>query len=287
MTEDALTQDATTGRPSLRMPILRFRDGRMSGSSDLVSGEEPLEIRLEGERVAITMRTPTPGQDAELALGFLLGEAIVEPGQIARVSECRADAGDGGIADVRLWPGIRPAAGWQRSFYATSSCGVCGKAGIDALRVAADPIAEGAELAGAMLPALPDTLRSAQRVFDRTGGLHAAALFDTQGHLLIVREDVGRHNAVDKAVGRAAMDGLLPLSEHVLLVSGRASFEIVQKALLAGIPIVAAVSAPSTLAVQLAIESNMTLVGFLREGSFNVYAGAHRITGAESDSRPA
>ena len=287
MTEDALTQDATTGRPSVRMPILRFRDGRMTGSSDLVAGEEPLEIRLEGERVAVTMRTPTPGQDAELALGFLLGEAIVEPGQVARVSECRADAGDGGIADVRLWPGIRPAPGWQRSFYATSSCGVCGKAGIDALRVAADPIANGVELAGVMLPALPDTLRSAQRVFDRTGGLHAAALFDTQGRLLIAREDVGRHNAVDKAVGRAAMDGLLPLSEHLLLVSGRASFEIVQKALLAGIPIVAAVSAPSTLAVQLAIESNMTLVGFLREGSFNVYSGAHRIIGAESDSQPA
>ena len=274
MTEDALTQDATTGRPSVRMPILRFRDGRMSGSSDLVAGEEPLEIRLEGERVAVTMRTPTPGQDAELALGFLLGEAIVEPGQVARVSECRADAGDGGIADVRLWPGIRPAAGWQRSFYATSSCGVCGKAGIDALRVAADPLADGAELAGGMLPALPDTLalgparvRSHRRAARRRPVRHA-------GTLLIVREDVGRHNAVDKAVGRAAMDGLLPLSEHVLLVSGRASFEIVQKALLAGIPIVAAVSAPSTLAVQLASESNMTLVGFLREGSFNVYAGS-------------
>jgi FdhD protein len=286
MTEE-LTQNVTTGRPSVRMPILRFRDGRPSGGSDLVAGEEPLEIRLEGERAAVTMRTPTPGQDAELALGFLLGEAIVQPDQVARVSECRADAGDGGIADVRLWPGVRPAGGWQRSFYATSSCGVCGKAGIDAVRVAADPVADGPELAGGILPALPDTLRSAQRVFDRTGGLHAAALFDTQGRLLIAREDVGRHNAVDKTIGRAAMDGLLPLSEHVLLVSGRASFEILQKALLAGIPIVAAVSAPSTLAVQLANESNMTLVGFLREESFNVYAGAHRITGAESDSQPA
>jgi FdhD protein len=286
MTEE-LTQNVTTGRPSVRMPILRFRDGRPSGGSDLVAGEEPLEIRLEGERVAVTMRTPTPGQDAELALGFLLGEAIVEPGQVARVSECRSGEGDGGIADVRLWPGVRPAAGWQRSFYATSSCGVCGKAGIDALRIAAGPVTDGPELAASMLPMLPAALRSAQRVFDRTGGLHAAALFDARGRLLIAREDVGRHNAVDKAIGRAAMDGRLPLSEHVLLVSGRASFEIVQKALLAGIPIVAAVSAPSTLAVELANESNMTLVGFLREGSFNVYAGAPRITGADSDPRAA
>jgi FdhD protein len=269
---------ATGGRPAERLPIVRFRDGRAGRGSDLVVGEEPLEVRLEGEPVAVTMRTPTPGQDTELAVGFLVGEAIVEPEQVARVSECRTDDGDGGIADVRLWPGARPAPGWQRSFYTTSSCGICGKASIDAVRVAAGPVPEGPEIAPDVLSALPGELRAAQRVFDRTGGLHAAGVFDAAGRLLIVREDVGRHNAVDKAVGRAAMDGLTPLSDHVLLVSGRASFEIVQKALLAGIPIVAAVSAPSTLAVRLAKESNMTLVGFVRDGGFNAYAGSARIT---------
>jgi FdhD protein len=269
---------ATGGRPAERLPIVRYRDGRATRGTDLVAGEEPLEVRLEGDSVAVTMRTPTPGQDAELAIGFLIGEGIVTPGQVARVSECRADDGDGGIADVRLWPDAQPAAGWQRSFYATSSCGICGKASIDAVRVAAEPVSEGPEIAASLLSALPEHLRPAQRVFDRTGGLHAAGLFDATGRLLIVREDVGRHNAVDKAVGRAAMDGLLPLSASLLLVSGRTSFEIVQKALLAGIPIVAAVSAPSTLAIRLAKESDMTLVGFVRGGSFNVYAGNGRIT---------
>jgi FdhD protein len=247
-----------------------------------VAGEEPLEIRLEGEPVAVTMRTPTPGHDAELAIGFLLGEAIVAADQIARVRECRSGDAEGGIADVWLRPGARPAHGWQqdrqRSLYATSSCGVCGKASIDAVRLAADPVADGPAIASEVLTALPGALRSAQRIFDRTGGLHAAGVFESSGRVLIAREDVGRHNAVDKAIGRAAMDGLVPLSDHVLLVSGRASFEIVQKALLAGVPIVAAVSAPSTLAIGLARDSNMTLAGFLREGGFNVYAGAERIT---------
>jgi FdhD protein len=262
------------------VPIVRHRDGRVSPGSDLVAGEEPLEIRLEGEPVAVTMRTPTPGHDAELAIGFLLGEAIVTPEQVARVSECRSGDADGGIADVRLWPGAHPAPGWQRdrrTLYTTSSCGVCGKASIDAVRLVAEPVADGPVVAAGVLAELPAALRAAQRIFDRTGGLHAAGLFDPSGRVLIAREDVGRHNAVDKAIGRAAMDGLVPLSSQVLLVSGRASFEIVQKALLAGVPIVAAVSAPSTLATSLARESNMTLAGFLREGGFNVYAGAERI----------
>jgi FdhD protein len=268
---------AGTGRPTERLPVVRFRDGRASGGSDELAGEEPLEVRLDGEPVAVTMRTPTPGQDAELALGFLIGEAIVKPDQVARIRECTSESSEGGVADVRLWPGSPPAPGWQRSFYATSSCGVCGKASIDAVRVAAEPLAAGPEVAADVLADLPGALRAAQRVFDRTGGLHAAGLFDPGGELLIAREDVGRHNAVDKAIGRAAMDGLLPLAEHVLLVSGRASFEIVQKALVAGVPIVAAVSAPSTLAAQLARESNMTLVGFVRDGGFNVYAGSERV----------
>ncbi len=263
------------------MPVLRFRDGRVSRGSDVVAGEEPLEVRLEGEPVAVTMRTPTPGHDAELAIGFLLGEGIVTADQVARVSECRSGEADGGVADVRLWPGEHAAPGWQedrqRSLYATSSCGVCGKASIDAVRLAAKPVADGPAVEPEVLTRLPDALRSVQRIFDRTGGLHAAGLFDPTGHKLIAREDVGRHNAVDKAIGRAAMDGLVPLSSHILLVSGRASFEIVQKALLASVPIVAAVSAPSTLATSLAGESNMTLVGFLREGGFNVYAGVERI----------
>jgi FdhD protein len=277
------TRDTTAGRPTERLPVARYRDGEVSRGSDLLAGEEPLEIRLDGERVAVTMRTPTPGQDAELALGFLLGEGIVTPDQVARISECRSGEPDGGVADVQLWPGAAPAAGWQeradRNFYATSSCGICGKASIDAVRLAAHPVADGPEISPAVLSELPGALRSAQRVFDRTGGLHAAAVFDPCGEVLIAREDVGRHNAVDKAVGRAGMDSLLPLSSHVLLVSGRASFEIVQKALLAGVPIVAAVSAPSTLAAGLARESNMTLVGFLRDRGFNVYAGAERIAG--------
>jgi FdhD protein len=276
--EEALGRaERAGGRPSERAAILRVRDGTAVGASDLLATEEPLEIRLAGEQVAVTMRTPFPGQDAELALGFLLGEAIIEPDDVARISECRAPEGDGGVVDVLLRPGARPAAGWQRRFYATSSCGICGKASIEAVRLSAPALPDGPTIAGRTLAELPSGLLAGQSVFDRTGGLHAAALFDTSGRLEIVREDVGRHNAVDKLVGRAAMDRRLALSQHVLMVSGRASFEIVQKALLAGIPIVAAVSAPSSLAVRLARESNMTLVGFLRDGGFNVYARAERV----------
>jgi FdhD protein len=266
-------------RPATDVSVVRVRAGALERGSDAVAGEEPLEMRLGGERVAITMRTPVPGQDAELALGFLLGEGIVAADQVGRISECRADSGDGGVADVTLRPGAHPANGWQRDFYATSACGICGKQSIDAVRASTAPVPDGPEITSATLSSLPDALRAKQRVFDRTGGLHAAALFTAGGDLLSVREDVGRHNAVDKLVGRAAMDRLLPLNDHVLMVSGRVSFEIVQKALAAGFPIVAAVSAPSSLAVQLAGESNMTLVGFLRADGFNVYAGAERITG--------
>jgi FdhD protein len=266
-------------RPIERFRVVRIRDGLASEGPDLLAAEEPLEIRLGGERVAVTMRTP--GNDTELAVGFLVGEAIVRPEHVDSVRECRSEEGDGGVVDVRLRYRASPSAGWQRNFYATSSCGVCGKASIEAVRVAAGHVADGPEVTAAVVAALPDGLRAAQRVFDRTGGLHAAGLFTSGGDLLTLREDVGRHNAVDKVVGRAALDHTLPLSEHVLLVSGRASFEITQKALVAGIPVVAAVSAPSTLAVRLAKETNMTLVGFLRAGGFNVYAGPERITGLE------
>jgi FdhD protein len=269
--------DRTGNVPAVRRRVVRVRDGRAQELPDFLAAEEPLEVRLGGEQVAVTMRTP--GHDTELAVGFLVGEGIVRPEDVAGVAECRSDEGDGGVADVRLRPGATASGGWQRNFYATSSCGVCGKASIDAVRVAAGPVADGPTVVMDVLRSLPDRLREAQRVFDRTGGLHAAGLFTPDGELVTLREDVGRHNAVDKVVGRHALEGDLPLGGRVLMVSGRASFEIVQKAVVAGIPMVAAVSAPSTLAVDLAAESNATLVGFLRAGGFNVYAGRERIAG--------
>jgi FdhD protein len=279
LAEAAERAERAGGRPSEGVIVTRVSERGVERASDLVAAEEPLEIRLDGARVAVTMRTPSPGQDAELAVGFLVGEAIVAAGDIAGVNECRSPDEDGGIADVRLRPGASARGGWQRSFYATSSCGICGKASIDAVRVASEPVGDGPSVEPDVLSSLPATLRSEQAVFDRTGGLHAAGLFDDRGNLLLLREDVGRHNAIDKLVGRAAMEGLLPVAAGILVVSGRASFEIVQKAVMAGIPIVAAVSAPSSLAVRLAVESNQTLIGFLRGRAFNIYAGAERISG--------
>ena len=273
----ATTEERAGGRPTERTRVVRVRDGVRSEIPDVLAAEEPLEIRLNGEPVAVTMRTP--GHDTELAVGFLLGEGIVQPRQIANVMECRPDEGDGGIADVKLGAGETASGGWQRNFYATSSCGVCGKTSIDAVRVAAGAVPDGPAVDREVLQGLPETLRAAQRVFDRTGGLHAAGLFTPNGELEVLREDVGRHNAVDKVVGRSSLDERLPLNDRVLLVSGRVSFEIVQKALVAGIPFLAAISAPSTLAVRLARETNMTVVGFLRPGGFNVYAGPERAAG--------
>src|SRR3954447_2268716 len=264
------------GGPRGRLPIQRRRDGRSEPSVDVVASEEPLEIRLGGERVAVTMRTPGPGEDIELAIGFLSGEGIVDPADIEAVRECPPRA-DGGVVDVILAPGASPAGGWQRNFYATSSCGVCGKASIEAVRVAAPSVPDGPRVAADVISSLPERLRAKQRVFDRTGGLHAAGLFSAEGELLVLREDVGRHNAVDKAIGRALLRSDVLDRVAVLQVSGRASFELVQKALVAQIPVVAAVSAPSSLAVRLAREANMTLIGFLRETGFNVYAGEHRL----------
>jgi FdhD protein len=275
--QERLGETQRGGRPSERTGIVRFREGRSRRARDVVAVEEPLEIRLEGERVAVTMRTPGYGEDTELAIGFLAGEGIVEPADVSGAVECRPEA-DGGVIDVRLVPGAEPASGWQRNFYATSSCGICGKASIEAVRVAADPVPDGPAVQAEVIMSLPDRLRRSQRVFERTGGLHAAGLFTAAGELLLIREDVGRHNAVDKAIGHMAMNGA-GREAAILQVSGRASFELVQKALMAAIPIVAAVSAPSSLAVRLATESNMTLVGFSRETGFNVYAGEDRIGG--------
>jgi FdhD protein len=231
--------------------------------------------------VSVTMRTP--GDDFDLALGFCLTEGMVsDPAEVETIRYCAPTAGpyrgDFNVTEITTRTGRPVDEALRRNVYTASSCGICGTASIDAVRKdTADVHADGMRLAPRMLSTLPQRLRAAQRIFERTGGLHAAGLFDAAGDLLCVREDVGRHNAVDKVVGWAARTGQLPLHGRVLMVSGRVAFEIVQKALRAAIPAVAAVSAPSTLAVALAEESGMTLVGFLRGGSMNVYAGAHRV----------
>jgi FdhD protein len=254
---------------------------------DTLVAEEPLEIRVGpagGPRppLAVTMRTP--GEDLDLAIGFLLTEGVIgTAGDVVTAQLCAGaeQPNTYNVVDVVLAPDLPPpATDPSRNFYTTSSCGVCGKASIDAVRtrsrfpVAGDPV----RVAARTLARLPDRLRDAQRVFARTGGLHAAGLFTAAGELVAVREDVGRHNAVDKVIGWAVRQDRLPLRGQVLLVSGRASFELAQKAWMAGIPVLAAVSAPSTLAVSLAEEAGMTLVGFLRSATMNVYAGAERVT---------
>jgi len=255
--------------------------------ADLLAAEEPLGIRIGGQAITMTMRTP--GDDIDLTAGFLVSEGIIRTAEdIASIRICDGqqcghdhEAGDavGNIADVVLRPGLDVGPVLRRNFLTTSACGVCGKASIEDLHVPGrfDLSADRATVAAEVLAGLPDALRAAQRVFERTGGLHAAGVFTAAGDLLAVREDVGRHNAVDKVVGWALQAGRLPLSVCVLLVSGRASFELVQKAVLAGIPVLAAVSAPSSLAAELADDAGLTLVGFLRGGSMNVYAGAARV----------
>ncbi|MGW4151878.1 formate dehydrogenase accessory sulfurtransferase FdhD [Micromonospora chersina] len=281
---------ATDRRGLLRIDLDAGADGRARlRRQDTLVVEEPLEIRVgaagPGRRrpLAVTMRTP--GDDLDLAIGFLLTEGLIRSADDVRTAQLCAGAetpNTYNVVDVVLAPGVpEPATDPARNFYTTSSCGVCGKASIDSVRtrsrfaVAEDPLAVRAEL----LAALPDRLRAAQRTFERTGGLHAAGLFTADGELVVLREDVGRHNAVDKVVGWAVREGRLPLAGHLLLVSGRASFELTQKAWMAGVPVLAAVSAPSTLAADLADEAGMTLVGFLRGGTMNVYTGAQRVTG--------
>ncbi|GHD37355.1 sulfurtransferase FdhD [Streptomyces mirabilis] len=275
------------GRVTERRKVIRIREGAISTRPDTLVAEEPLEIRLNGKPLAITMRTP--GDDFALAAGFLVSEGVFgRADEVQNIVYCAGATVDGSntynVVDVRTAPGVvLPDITLERNVYTTSSCGLCGKASLDAVRTTARwAIDDGADappvrLEPALLAGLPDRLREAQRVFDRTGGLHAAALFTEDGEMLDVREDVGRHNAVDKLVGRALQRGDLPLSRTILLVSGRASFELAQKAVMAGIPVLAAVSAPSSLAVDLAAETGLTLVGFLRGPSMNVYAGEHRI----------
>jgi FdhD protein len=269
----------------VRLTAVELGDGRKR-TGDSLATEEPMEIRLdapgmEQRQVAVTMRTP--GNDFELAAGFLHTEGLVAAtGDVRSVRYCSVPREEQqyNVVTVDL---ARPydADLLQRNFYTTSSCGICGKASLDSISVRCAPVADGPEVSEAVVVELPGRLREAQRLFDRTGGLHAAGLFDTGGRLLELREDVGRHNAVDKLVGHALLAGMLPLSERVLMVSGRLSFEIVQKAAVAGIPVVCAVSAPSSLAVDAGRRFGMTLVGFLRGSRFNIYTGPERITTAE------
>jgi FdhD protein len=263
--------------------IVSLRGGVRSERTDTLAGEEPMEIRAHGPgqeplRVAVTMRTP--GGDFELAVGFLFTEGLIGPADVRRVAYCEdVDTEDQryNVITVELERDLDESL-VHRNFYATSSCGVCGKAALEDIEVRCAAIPMGFHVPAATVVSLPDALRSSQRVFDRTGGLHAAGLFTADGDVVTVREDVGRHNAVDKVIGEQLLAGNLPLSERVLQVSGRASFEIVQKAAVAGIPVVSAVSAPSSLAVEAGERLGVTVVGFVRDGGCNVYTLAERVT---------
>jgi FdhD protein len=269
-----------------RLRVRSIDDGRDQVRSDFVATEEPLEIRLasggSAQTVAVTMRTP--GSDFELAAGFLLAEGVIsDRNAIAQIRYCvdpdvEADQ-QFNIVTVDLRPGINPdLVPLERHFHITSACGVCGKASLEALQIrGCSRPPPGPTVDADVLVELPEKLRRAQGVFESTGGLHAAALFTARGELLAAREDVGRHNAVDKLMGWALVQDMLPLNDHVLLVSGRSSYEIMQKALSAGVPIVCAVSAPSSLAVALGQEFGLTLIGFLRGQRYNVYSGGERL----------
>lgn len=278
------------GRVTVRRPVVRVREQGVNRRPDALAAEEPLEIRVDGRSLAVTMRTP--GHDVELAHGFLLTEGVItSPDDVGTARYCDSvdDSGRNtyNVLDIALAPGVAPPDdSVERRFYTTSSCGVCGKASLDAVRTrtvfppAEDPVL----LSANVLFGLPDALRAAQKVFDSTGGLHGAGLFTADGALIVAREDVGRHNAVDKVLGHALLAGRVPAAGTVLMVSGRASFELAQKAVMAGVPALAAVSAPSSLAVEMAEDAGMTLVGFLRGRSMNIYAGASRVTGLADDA---
>jgi FdhD protein len=241
------------------------------GGEDEVAVEEPLEIRVDGRPLAVTMRTP--GHDEELALGFLYGEGLISGPREAGLTD------DLAVNTIEVRGPLERDPG-QRRFYTTSSCGVCGKGALEEVAVQSAPLPEGPTVPRPLLARLPERL--VQPTFERTGGLHATGLFDRAGRLLIVREDVGRHNAMDKVIGRALLDGLVPLGERILCVSGRLSFELVQKAAVGGAPILVGVGAPSSLAVALADDRRMTLCGFARAGRLNVYTHAARVVGGSS-----
>ncbi|MET9232179.1 formate dehydrogenase accessory sulfurtransferase FdhD [Lentzea sp. NPDC003310] len=270
------------GRVTVRRAVERVSSSGRRRRVDALAAEEPLELRVNGKALAVTMRTP--GHDVELAHGFLLSEGVIgSVNDIAVARYCDGVGPDGlntyNVLDIALADGVPPPdTGVERNFYTTSSCGVCGKGALDAVKLKTrySPAIDEVRVTPEMLTTFPDALRERQKVFESTGGLHAAGLF-VDGELLVVREDVGRHNAVDKVLGWAVLQDLVPLRGAVLMVSGRASFELVQKAAMSGIPVLAAVSAPSSLAVELAEEQGMTLVGFLRGDSMNVYTGGERV----------
>lgn len=275
------------GRVTARRPIVRLSPTGERRRPDTLAVEEPLELRVNGSALTVTMRTP--GDDVDLAHGFLLTEGVIRSrDDVDTARYCAGATVDGentyNVLDVTLAPGVAPPdASVTRNFYTTSSCGVCGKAALDAVKLATrhPPAADAVTVSARVLAGLPDALRARQKVFDSTGGIHAAGLFTAEGEALVVREDVGRHNAVDKVLGWALLSGRVPVSGCVLMVSGRASFELAQKAAMAGVPVLAAVSAPSSLAVDVATEQGMTLVGFLRGESMNVYAGDERVLAGE------
>jgi FdhD protein len=277
-----LERDTPPTRHVTTRSIVAVRGDTLEVRPDRIVGEAPLEIRAAGpdqESVAVAVTMRTPGSEAELAVGFLRTEGLIDGSEVVGW-----DAGDPvGLSQpddtivVRLSRPFDASAVAERHFVATASCGICGKASIDEVALRCDPLPDGPVVARNVVLALPDLLRAAQKAFNETGGLHAAAVFSPRGELIAIREDVGRHNALDKLVGSQLLDGALPLHERMLMVSGRVSFEVVQKAAVAGVPIIAAVSAPSDLAIETAERLGVTLIGFLRGDGFNVYSHDRRI----------
>ena len=276
------TLEVRRGTAAVAHPVLKVRGADVVETPDQLAVEEPLEIRLGGIAFTVTMRTP--GDDEDLVAGLLHSEGLIRgPDNLDVIARYRGpddEADPGNVVNVLLKGDVQAARErLRRSLVASSACGVCGKVTIDSIRTACPPVVSDVTVPAGLFPRLAGEMAAAQATFERTGGLHAAGLFDTAGRLLVLREDIGRHNAVDKVIGHMLRTRGLPLDRRILLVSGRASFEIMQKAWMARVPIVAAVSAPSSLAVQMALAAGITLVGFLRERGFNVYAGAERVTG--------
>lgn len=274
MSEEAANPERQPSRP---VRIRRFSAGTWETRQDVVASEEPLEIRVEGRSVAVVMRTP--GQDEELAAGFLVSEGVVKHSRdLLEVSQCPVTADSkGNVVDVLLGGAVVNWDSLTRHVFSASSCGLCGKTSLDSVFQQFPHVTADWQVDAAFISRLPTRLSAAQTTFQATGGLHACAVFDLEGNLVVSREDVGRHNALDKALGWALLHNKLPLSEHVLLLSGRVSFEMMQKALAAGIPIVAAISAPSSLAVQFADRSGQTLAGFVRGDTLNLYSNPQRV----------
>jgi FdhD protein len=272
-----LPESKLKSKPSIALTSVdQWEDGALAHAHDYLAVEEPLEIRIGSTPISVTMRTP--GHDLELAAGFLFTEGIISQ----RTDLLAIEIGGANTVQTRITEGAGAQLNFQRNFFAASSCGICGKATIESVRMRGiKPVNSGFEISADVLCSLPEHLRESQPVFGRTGGLHAAAAFDSAGAMLVLREDIGRHNAVDKVVGWALLNDQIPLSNSVLLVSGRGGFEIAQKALVAGFPVLASVSAPSSLAVQIAREFGMTMVGFLRGRRFVVYSAPSRITGKD------